>query len=90
MAAEDLGFRSRGDQRRLGVNPTSIVDSTIAQTQSYIRDFAEESKVAEIVDNLVSAMTAKYSQHGNLWTLQFSASNVIAHRDGGDSLIDIS
>jgi glyoxylase-like metal-dependent hydrolase (beta-lactamase superfamily II) len=62
------------------------VDSMIAQTRSYIRDFASESENAETVDDLVSAMTAKYPHHESLWTLQFSALNVIDRRNGGHSL----
>jgi glyoxylase-like metal-dependent hydrolase (beta-lactamase superfamily II) len=66
------------------------VYSMIAQTRSYIRDFAVESEAAETVDDLVSAMTARYPHHGNLWTLQFSASNVIDRRDDGKSLTEVS
>jgi glyoxylase-like metal-dependent hydrolase (beta-lactamase superfamily II) len=66
------------------------VDSMIAQTRSYIKDFAAAFEIAKTADDLVSAMTAKYPHHGNLWTLQFSASNVISGRDGGSSLADVS
>ena len=44
-------------------------DRMIAQTRSYIKDFAAAYEVAEDADALVSAMTAKYPYHGNLWTL---------------------
>ena len=57
------------------------VNSMIAQTRSYIRDFAAAFEVAETADDLISAMTTKYPYHGNLWTLQFSASSVIDHRN---------
>lgn len=66
------------------------VDSMIAQTRSYIRDFAAESESAETVEDLVSAMTGKYPHHGNLWTLQFSASNVIDRRDGSHRITKVS
>ena len=59
------------------------VDSMIAQTRSYIQDFAAAFEAAKTVDDLVSAMTAKYPHHGNLWTLQFSASSVINSHNGG-------
>jgi hypothetical protein len=59
------------------------VSSMIAQTRSYIRDFAAAFEVAKTADDLVSAMAAKYPHHGNLWTLQYSATNVIKARNGG-------
>jgi hypothetical protein len=59
------------------------VGSMIAQTRSYIRDFAAAFEVAKTADDLVSAMAAKYPHHGNLWTLRFSATNVINARNGG-------
>jgi glyoxylase-like metal-dependent hydrolase (beta-lactamase superfamily II) len=61
------------------------VDSMIAQTRSYIRDFAAAFEAAKTADDLVSAMTAKYPHHGNLWTLQFSASRVINSDNEGGS-----
>jgi glyoxylase-like metal-dependent hydrolase (beta-lactamase superfamily II) len=61
------------------------VDSMIAQTRSYIQDFAALYEAAKTPDDLVSAMTAKYPHHGNLWTLQFSASRVINSHNGGGS-----
>jgi hypothetical protein len=57
----------------------------IAQTRSYIGDFAAAFEVAKTADDLVSAMTAKYPPHGNLWTLQFTASSVINSHNGGGS-----
>jgi hypothetical protein len=55
----------------------------IAQTRSYIQDFAAAFESAKTADDLVSAMTAKYPHHGNQWTLQFSASRVIKGHNGG-------
>jgi glyoxylase-like metal-dependent hydrolase (beta-lactamase superfamily II) len=59
------------------------VGCMIAQTRSYIKDFAAAFEVAKTAGDLVSAMAAKYPHHGNLWTLQFSATNVINARNGG-------
>lgn len=62
------------------------VESMISQTRSYIQDFAAAYKVATCADDLINAMTAKYPSHGNLWTLEFSAMNVIANRDAGGAV----
>jgi glyoxylase-like metal-dependent hydrolase (beta-lactamase superfamily II) len=62
----------------------------IAQTRSYISDFAGAYAVAEDADALVAAMVAKYPRHGNVWTLQFSALSAIALRDTGTSLSDVT
>lgn len=59
------------------------VDFMIAETRSYILDFAEEAKKAADVDALVAAMSAKYPTYGNLWTLQFSAKYALQLRDSG-------
>nr|WP_271211276.1 MBL fold metallo-hydrolase [Rhodococcus wratislaviensis]GLK37147.1 MBL fold metallo-hydrolase [Rhodococcus wratislaviensis] len=59
-----------------------VVDTMIAQTRAYIQDFAAAYSVAKDADDLVDIMTAKYPHHGNVWTLQFSAINAIAARDG--------
>src|SRR5262245_3841641 len=61
------------------------VDRMIAQTRSYIKDFAAAYEVAKDADQLVSAMTAQYPNHGNLWTLEFSALCVMTAHDGGAS-----
>jgi hypothetical protein len=66
------------------------VDAMISQTRSYIKDFAASFELAETADDLVAAMTEKYPHHGNLWTLEFSALNVITLRDGGAALTDVS
>src|SRR6185312_2626411 len=66
------------------------VEQMIAQTRSYIKDFAAAYDVAADADELVAAMTAKYPNHGNLWTLQFSALSVMMARDGGASPADIT
>jgi hypothetical protein len=39
----------------------------IAQTRAYIKDFAAAYEVAKDTDELVSAMTAQYPNHGNLY-----------------------
>jgi hypothetical protein len=57
----------------------------ITQTRSYIKDFAAAYEVAEDADALVSAMSAKYPYHGNLWTLQFSAMGAMTLRENGAS-----
>lgn len=57
----------------------------IAQTRSYIKDFAAAYEVAADADALVSAMTEKYPYHGNLWTLQFSAIGAMMLRENAAS-----
>jgi len=59
------------------------VETMIAQTRSYICDFAAEYAKADSPEGLVSAMVEKYPHHGNLWTLQFSAINCLAASDVG-------
>lgn len=66
------------------------VDQMITQTRCYIKDFAAAFEVASDADELVAAMTAKYPNHGNLWTLQFSALAVMMARAGGPSPADIT
>ncbi|EKT76491.1 putative beta-lactamase, partial [Rhodococcus opacus M213] len=58
------------------------VETMIAQTRSYIQDFIAAFPTAKDADDLVATMSAKYPNHANLWTLQFSAINAIAARDG--------
>ncbi|MHA4848482.1 MBL fold metallo-hydrolase [Rhodococcus sp. MSC1_016] len=58
------------------------VETMIAQTRSYIQDFITAFPTAKDADDLVATMSAKYPNHANLWTLQFSAINAIAARDG--------
>ncbi len=58
------------------------VDTMITQTRSYIQDFITAFPTAKDADDLVATMSAKYPNHANLWTLQFSAINAIAARDG--------
>nr|WP_271209307.1 MBL fold metallo-hydrolase [Rhodococcus wratislaviensis] len=60
-----------------------VVDTMIAQTRSYITDFIAAYATAKDANDLVSIMTGKYPNHGNRWTLEFSAINAIAQRDGG-------
>jgi hypothetical protein len=57
------------------------VETMIAQTRSYIQDFAAASEVAKDVGELVATVVQKYPHHGNVWTLQFSAGEAIAKRD---------
>jgi glyoxylase-like metal-dependent hydrolase (beta-lactamase superfamily II) len=57
------------------------VDTMIAQTRAYIQDFAAAYEVAKDAEELVATMRAKYPHHGNLWTLEFSASFAIMGRD---------
>jgi glyoxylase-like metal-dependent hydrolase (beta-lactamase superfamily II) len=59
------------------------VETMISQTRAYIRDFAATYGGATSPEQIVDAMVAKYPHHGNLWTLQFSAINVMASRDAG-------
>jgi hypothetical protein len=66
------------------------VDRMIAQTRSYIKDFAAAYEVAEDADALVSAMTAKYPYHGNLWTLQYTALSVMMARDSAASAAEVT
>ena len=58
------------------------VDTMIAQSRSYIQAFIAAFPTAKDADDLVATMSAKYPNHANLWTLQFSAINAIAARDG--------
>lgn len=62
----------------------------IAQTRSYIIDFADVCRSAKDANELVAAMVAKYPDHGNLWTLEFSALSAIAQRDSGTSLANVT
>jgi glyoxylase-like metal-dependent hydrolase (beta-lactamase superfamily II) len=43
------------------------------ETKGYIRDFADAAAKATNAEDLVTAMTAKYPDFGNPWTLRFSA-----------------
>ena len=58
------------------------VKRMIDQTRTYIKDFASAYETAKTAEELVSTMTAKYPHHGNLWTLQLSASYAMTARDG--------
>lgn len=57
------------------------VDAMIAGTRAYINDFAAASTKARDAGDLVDMMVTKYPDHGNLWTLQRSASAAIQRRD---------
>jgi glyoxylase-like metal-dependent hydrolase (beta-lactamase superfamily II) len=65
-------------------------ETMIAQTRSYIADFAAAHATAKDAEELVKIISAKYPHHGNLWTLQFSALSAIALRDTGSSLADVT
>lgn len=64
------------------------VDTMIAETRSYIRDFSAAFEVATSVEELVGAMMTKYPNHGNVWSLMFSAASVIGVRENGVSVSD--
>ncbi|MEW2121184.1 MBL fold metallo-hydrolase [Streptomyces sp. NPDC005474] len=64
------------------------VDTMLAETRAYIKDFAAAFESAKNAEELIGVMTAKYPHHGNAWTLMFSAANVIAMRDMGVSIAD--
>ena len=61
------------------------VETMIAQTRSYIQDFAAAYEVAKDVEELVTTMVGKYPHHGNLWSLQFSAGSALLYRETGAS-----
>ncbi|MFC9361781.1 MBL fold metallo-hydrolase [Rhodococcus sp. NPDC057014] len=48
-------------------------------TRQYIRDFAEAVRAAETKEQVVKRMTWLYPDHGNLWTLQYSAHAYFEH-----------
>lgn len=56
------------------------VDTMIAQTRSYINDFAEAFAASSSVEELVSTMAAKYPTHGNIWSLMVSAGGAFERR----------
>ena len=72
--------RPDGDER--------AVTRMIADTRSYIQDFAAAFEVAKDVEELVGMMATKYPHHGNLWSLMFSAGNAIAARNNAASSTD--
>jgi glyoxylase-like metal-dependent hydrolase (beta-lactamase superfamily II) len=65
------------------------VETMIAETRAYIQDFAAAYEVAKDVEDLVTIMATKYPNHGNLWTLQFSAASAIQLRETGKTQADI-
>ncbi|WP_342338204.1 MULTISPECIES: MBL fold metallo-hydrolase [unclassified Rhodococcus (in: high G+C Gram-positive bacteria)] len=64
-------------------------ETMIAQTRAYIQDFAAAYETAKGAEDLIDAMSAKYPDHGNLWSLEFSAMSVIALRDAQSSAADL-
>jgi glyoxylase-like metal-dependent hydrolase (beta-lactamase superfamily II) len=65
------------------------VDSMIAQTRSYIQDFAAAWETAKDAEDLVHTMVAKYPGHGNLWTLMYSAMSAIELRESGKTAAEV-
>ena len=49
-------------------------------TRDYIRDFAEAAASAGSTEELISIMRTKYPDHGNLWTLNYSAAAAMKAR----------
>ena len=64
------------------------VATMIAETRAYIRDFSAAFEVAKTVEELVGTMMAKYPNHGNVWSLMFSAASAIGLRENGVSVTD--
>jgi len=56
------------------------VQTMLATTRAYIKDFARISAQVASADELIEAMVEKYPQHGNRWTLEFSAQHAIFRR----------
>jgi glyoxylase-like metal-dependent hydrolase (beta-lactamase superfamily II) len=65
------------------------VDTMIAQTRSYIQDFAAAYEVAKDADDLMATMTTKYPHHGNFWSLWFSATSAIGLRNTESSAAEL-
>lgn len=59
--------------------PDTDVDRIINETRSYIRTFAEAAPKASTPEALVDAVSARFPDFGNLWTLQFSARSYFAN-----------
>ena len=51
-------------------------------TRDYIRDFAAATASAASADEIVAAMRANYPDHGNPWTLVYSAHAMMRSREG--------
>jgi hypothetical protein len=58
------------------------VSAMIADTRSYIQDFAAAFETTKSVEELVGVMKSKYPHHGNMWSLMVSAANAIGLREG--------
>ncbi len=56
------------------------VAEMIAETRSYLLDFKAAFDGAEEAEDIVRIMAEKYPNHGNPWTLEFSAMNAIQSR----------
>ncbi|WP_241031833.1 MBL fold metallo-hydrolase [Rhodococcus koreensis] len=57
------------------------VETMIAQTRAYIKQFAAAYVDAKDAQELIATMQEKFPYHGNLWTLWFSAFNAIEARN---------
>lgn len=59
------------------------VSAMIEQTRSYLRDFKAAFEISAEAEDIVRIMTAKYPNHANPWTLEFSAMNAVQGRETG-------
>jgi hypothetical protein len=60
--------------------PDDAAQQILDATRAYIRDFAEISRTANTIREIVSAMCKKYPDHGNVTTLLYSANAVVQAR----------
>lgn len=60
--------------------PDTDVQRMLDESRAYIRAFAEESARAGDAEALVGAMSARFPDFGNLWTLHFSARSFFEKR----------
>ena len=58
----------------------SAVQTMLSTTRAYIEDFAGACENASTADELIAAITDKFPGHGNRWTLEFSARQVLSNR----------
>ena len=61
------------------------VETMIAQTRDYIRQFAAACQVAKDAEDLIAIMTEKFPYHGQVWTLWFSAFSAFELRNANSS-----
>jgi glyoxylase-like metal-dependent hydrolase (beta-lactamase superfamily II) len=60
--------------------PDDAAQQILDGTRAYIRDFAEISRTANTIGEIVSEMCKKYPDHGNVTTLLYSANAVVQAR----------